>query len=84
MINLKLWQLVSLALPMIVILLVQTVVMYFYASFVVFRLMGKDYDAATIASGRSVIHNADMIFRGYENLLDKLHALSVNAKLEET
>ena len=40
--------------------------------------------AAAIASGRSVIHNADMIFRGYENLLDKLHALSVNAKLEET
>ena len=51
MINLKLWQLVSLALPMVVILLVQTVVMYFYASHVVFRVMGKDYDAATIASG---------------------------------
>ena len=51
MINLKLWQLVSLALPMIVILLVQTVVMYFYASFVVFTVMGKDYDAATISSG---------------------------------
>lgn len=51
MINLKLWQLVSLALPMIVILLVQTVVMYFYASHVVFRVMGRDYDAATIASG---------------------------------
>ena len=51
MINLKLWQLVSLALPMIVILLVQTVIVYFYASFVVFNVMGKDYDAATISSG---------------------------------
>ncbi len=51
MINLKLWQLVSLALPMIVILVVQTVIMYFYASFVVFNVMGRDYDAATIASG---------------------------------
>ncbi len=51
MINLKLWQLVSLALPMIVILLVQTVVMFLFASYVVFTLMGKDYDAATIASG---------------------------------
>ena len=51
MINLKLWQLVSLALPMIVILLVQTVVMFLYASYVVFHVMGKDYDAATIASG---------------------------------
>ena len=51
MINLKLWQLVSLALPMIVILLIQTVIMFFYASFVVFNVMGRDYDAATISSG---------------------------------
>ena len=51
MINLKLWQLVSLALPMIVILLIQTVIMFLYASFVVFTIMGRDYDAATISSG---------------------------------
>jgi ESS family glutamate:Na+ symporter len=51
MINLKLWQLVSLALPMIVILLIQTVIMFLYASFVVFNVMGRDYDAATISSG---------------------------------
>ena len=51
MINLKLWQLVDLAIPMIVILLIQTVIMYFYASFVVFNVMGRDYDAATLASG---------------------------------
>ena len=51
MINLKLWQLVRLALPMIVILLVQTVIMYFYASFVVFNVMGRNYDAANLASG---------------------------------
>ncbi len=51
MINLKLWQLVSLAIPMIVILLLQTVIMFFYASYVVFTVMGKDYDAATMASG---------------------------------
>ena len=51
MINLKLWQLVALALPMIVILLLQTVIMFCYASFVVFNLMGRDYDAATLASG---------------------------------
>ena len=51
MINLKLWQLVSLALPMIVIRLIQTVIMFFYASFVVFNVMGRDYDAATISSG---------------------------------
>ena len=51
MINLKLWQLVSLALPMIAILIVQTVVMFLFASYVVFTVMGKDYDAATISSG---------------------------------
>lgn len=51
MINLKLWQLVDLALPMIVILLVQTVIMWLYASYVVFPVMGSDYDAATMASG---------------------------------
>ena len=51
MCNLKLWELVDLAVPMIVILLLETVVMYFYASFVVFNIMGRDYDAATISSG---------------------------------
>ncbi len=51
MINLKLWQLVALAVPMIVILLIQTVIMFLYASYVVFPVMGKDYDAATMSSG---------------------------------
>ena len=51
MINLKLWQLIDLALPMIVILLIQTAIMFVYASFVVFNVMGRDYDAATISSG---------------------------------
>lgn len=51
MCNLKLWQLVDLAVPMIVILLIETVVMWFYASIVVFNVMGRDYDAATISSG---------------------------------
>lgn len=51
MINLKLWQLVALAVPMIVILLIQTALMFCYASFVVFPVMGRDYDAATMSSG---------------------------------
>lgn len=51
MCNLKLWQLVDLALPMIVLLLIQTVIMWVYASYVVFPVMGRDYDAATMASG---------------------------------
>ncbi|EGD35259.1 MULTISPECIES: sodium/glutamate symporter [unclassified Capnocytophaga] len=51
LLNLKLWQLLDLALPMLVILAVQTFVMSTYAYFVTYRLMGKDYDAAVLAAG---------------------------------
>lgn len=48
--TLKLWQLASLAVPMIVMLLAQTVLMFFYARFVVFNVMGRDYEAAVMTS----------------------------------
>ncbi len=48
---LKLWELADLAIPMIVMLLAQTVLMYFYANLVTFRVMGKDYDAAILTAG---------------------------------
>lgn len=48
---LKLWQLVDLAGPLAIILIVQTIVMVLYAAFVTFRIMGKDYDAAVLAAG---------------------------------
>ena len=51
MITLKIWQLAALALPLVVLLLVQLVFMYLYARFVVFRFMGRDYDAAVITAG---------------------------------
>ena len=47
--TLKLWQLASLALPIIVILAL-TVWMYVFASFVVFPAMGRDYEAAVMTS----------------------------------
>ena len=50
MMSLKLWQLAALALPMIVILLVQTVVMFPYANFLVFNIMGRDYEAAAMTT----------------------------------
>lgn len=50
MMSLKLWQLAALALPMIVILLVQTVVMFLYANFLVFNVMGRDYEAAAMTT----------------------------------
>lgn len=49
--SLKLWELASLAIPMIVILAVQACVMAGYAIFVTFRVMGKNYDAAILAAG---------------------------------
>lgn len=49
--DLKLWQLAGLAVPMLVILLLQVVVMLVYATFVTFMLMGRDYEAAVTASG---------------------------------
>lgn len=49
--SLKLWELASLALPMLAILAVQTLVMALYAIFVTYRVMGKNYDAAVLAAG---------------------------------
>lgn len=51
MITLKIWQLASLALPLIILLAGQLVLMFVYARFVVFNLMGRDYDAAVISAG---------------------------------
>jgi len=49
--DLKLWQLAGLAVPMLIILIVQVVVMIVYALVVTFVLMGRDYEAAVTASG---------------------------------
>jgi ESS family glutamate:Na+ symporter len=49
--SLKLWELADLALPMIVILLTQVVLMALFVYFVVYRIMGRDYEAAVMASG---------------------------------
>jgi glutamate:Na+ symporter, ESS family len=51
MMSLNLIDLANAALPMLIILTVQVVVMAFYAWFVTFRLMGRDFDAAVIAGG---------------------------------
>ena len=51
MITLKLWQLAELALPLVVLLLVQVIFMILFAYFVVYNVMGRNYDAAVLASG---------------------------------
>jgi len=49
--SLKLWELLDLAVPMLVILTVQVTMMAAFAYFVTFRIMGRDYDAAVMAGG---------------------------------
>ena len=51
MITLKLWQLAELALPLMILLGAQLLLIFLYTYFVVYRVMGKDYDAAVLAAG---------------------------------
>ena len=51
--SLKLWQLIDLAVPVIILLLAQVVLIYFYLIFVTFKVMGSDYDAAVMVSGHA-------------------------------
>ncbi|WP_233115078.1 sodium/glutamate symporter [Aggregatibacter actinomycetemcomitans] len=49
--SLKLWQLAGLALPVMVILAIQVVLMAVFAVYVTYRIMGKDYDAVVLSAG---------------------------------
>lgn len=51
MCSLKLWELVDLAIPIVILLALQTLLMIIFAYFVTFRVMGKDYTAAVLAAG---------------------------------
>ena len=51
MITLKLWQLAELALPLLILLVAQVVLMFIFARYIVFHLMGRDYDAAVLSAG---------------------------------
>lgn len=51
MMTLKIWELYELALPLVIILAVQIVVLLLFASQVLFRMLGSNYDAATMCAG---------------------------------
>ena len=51
MITLKLWQLASLALPLLILLAGQAMLMFVFTYFVLFNVMGRNYDAAVLAAG---------------------------------
>jgi len=50
--TLRLWELVSLALPILIILTLQALLVVGLAITLTFRVMGRDYDAAVIAAGQ--------------------------------
>jgi ESS family glutamate:Na+ symporter len=49
--SLQLWTLIDLAVPILLLLLAQVIVISFFSIFVVFRALGKTYDAAVISAG---------------------------------
>ena len=49
--SLQLWQLINLAVPLLVMMLLQLVLIVFVSYLLVFRLFGKSYDAAVMAAG---------------------------------
>lgn len=48
---LRLWDLAELAIPFIIMLVAQVLLMGLYAYFITFNVMGRDYDAAVLAGG---------------------------------
>ena len=49
--TLKLWELSDLAVQFVIMLTIQVTVVYLYANFITFNLMGRDYDAAVLSAG---------------------------------
>ncbi|MCZ8541361.1 sodium/glutamate symporter [Psychrobacillus psychrodurans] len=49
--SIKLWEIADLALPLIAIVIVQVIFIVLFGIFVLFRLLGKDYDAAVMVAG---------------------------------
>ncbi|GAA0438934.1 sodium/glutamate symporter [Lentibacillus halophilus] len=49
--SIKLWEVANLALPLLAIVLVQVLFIGLFGTFVLFRLLGKDYDAAVMVGG---------------------------------
>jgi ESS family glutamate:Na+ symporter len=49
--SIKLWEVANLALPLLAIVFVQVIFIILFGIFVLFRLLGKNYDAAVMVAG---------------------------------
>ena len=50
--SLRLWELATLALPMLVILVLEAVCVALFTTFITFRVMGRNYEAAALVAGQ--------------------------------
>lgn len=51
LINLKLWDLIELAVPLVILLIAQLILTALYVRYITFNIMGADYDSAIISAG---------------------------------
>ena len=51
MMSLKFWELYSLALPLVIILAIQTAFIFLFCIYLIFPLLGRNYDAAVMCAG---------------------------------
>lgn len=56
MMSLKLWQLIDLAIPLLIILFAQVAFIILFARFICFPLLGKTYDTAVMLAGMMIGH----------------------------
>lgn len=77
--GLKLWELLDLALPLVLMLMAQTILMGLFAYFVTFRVMGRNYDAAVFASA-----NCGFGMGATPNAVANMDALSTKYGFAET
>ena len=51
MITLKLWELASLAMPLVILLTAQIILIIIFTYIIEYNIMGRDYDAAILVAG---------------------------------
>ncbi len=90
MITLKLWELASLALPLVILLAAQVILICIFTYFIEFNIMGHDYDAAVLVSGTcgfgmgatpNAMANMQAVCDKYEPSVKSLSAHSADRKL---
>lgn len=77
--GLKLWELFDLAIPMIIMLISQSILMFLFSYFMVFRVLGKNYEAAVFASA-----NCGFGMGATPNAIANMDALSEKFGFEPT